>query len=165
MSSLAEFYLGTSADVGEIEVLALSHPSWSQTHYCTASDTEGATVEIGDKTVDVYYVPLEVKKNEMLQDLDFGFSVTFGDLGEILTAERDRVRDAGEFHVKPEIRYYLFRGDDLTSPVFGPLLLEADSFSFEEDGATFDAKAPTLHINKTGELYTFDRFPMLRGFV
>jgi hypothetical protein len=29
----------------------------------------------------------------------------------------------------------------------------------------FEAKAPSLNVNKTGELYTFDRFPMLKGFL
>ena len=69
------------------------------------------------------------------------------------------------FSEKPRVVYRTYRSDDLTRPLFGPIVLEVDSFAFNREGSTFTAKAPSLNINKTGELYRLERFPMLRGFL
>ena len=96
--------------------------------------------------------------------LDQSFTISLGDLGEILPAELDAVATADGFDEKPVLIYRTYRSDVLTAPLF-VITLEVESFTFNEQGAVFEAKAPSLNINKTGETYTFARFPMLRGFL
>jgi len=97
--------------------------------------------------------------------LDQSFTFTLGDLGELLPKELDAVASANGFSEKPRVVYRTYRSDDLTKPLFGPILLEVESFAFNREGASFTAKAPSLNINKTGEVYRLERFPMLRGFL
>lgn len=68
--------------------------------------------------------------------------------------------------IKPKVLYREYRSDDLSSPMNGPLILEAKQFSFKSDGATFEAKAPSLNINRTGITYSVSGpFRTLRGFL
>lgn len=111
------------------------------------------------------YYPMRIENNGSRDDLDQSFTFSWGDLGEVLPMELDRVAVSGGFGYKPQVVYHTYRSDDLTAPLFGPLVLEVESFAFNRDGSTFTAKAPSLNINKTGEIYTLERFPMLRGFL
>jgi hypothetical protein len=99
------------------------------------------------------------------EDLDFGIDVTFGDLGQVIPNELDAVRAANGFTEKPIVKYRTYRSDLLTTPLYGPVKLEIKEFAFNREGAKFTAKAPSLNINQTGEIYTLNRFPMLRGFL
>ena len=122
------------------------------------------TLENGQIATFDYY-PLRIEDNGTRDDLDQSFTITLGDLGDILPSELDNVADAGSFNVKPSVIYRTYRSDDLSRPLFGPVTLEVESFAFNREGSTFTAKAPSLNINKTGELYKLERFPMLRGFL
>lgn len=67
--------------------------------------------------------------------------------------------------VKPTMIYRTYRSDDLTAPLSGPVRFNVNNITFQKDGATLQCSAPRLNLNSTGELYTMDRFPMLRGFI
>lgn len=98
-------------------------------------------------------------------DLDNGLRISFGDLGEVLPKELDAVASANSMHIKPTIIYRVYRSDDLTAPMIGPIRLEATNFSFTREGASFEASAPYVNNNRTGETYNLTRFPMLRAFL
>lgn len=66
---------------------------------------------------------------------------------------------------KPIVLYRTYRSDDLTAPLVGPIKFEMDSVAFQKQGATIQCSARKLNLTATGELYTMDRFPMLRGFL
>ncbi len=114
---------------------------------------------------DFTYYPLRIVGVGARDNLDFGLKIDLGDLGEVLPTELDAVSSESGYEEKPVVKYRTYRSDDLTAPLFGPLVLEVRSFSFNREGSTFEAKAPALNVNKTGELYKIDRFPMLRGFL
>jgi hypothetical protein len=66
---------------------------------------------------------------------------------------------------KPVVLYRTYRSDDLTQPLVGPIKFEMDSVAFQKQGATIQCSARKLNLTATGELYTMDRFPMLKGFL
>lgn len=67
--------------------------------------------------------------------------------------------------IKPILKYRTYRSDLLTEPLEGPLTFEVNSITFQKEGATLQCSASRLNLNTTGEIYTMDRFPMLRGFL
>jgi hypothetical protein len=166
MSAYSEFFLRSKSSVVQLELMEISHSDFTQTYRIVRNAVNGVTVtlETGAQATFDYY-PLRIENNGQKDDLDQSFTFTLGDLGEVLPKELDAVATAAGFSEKPRVVYRTYRSDDLTAPLFGPIVLEVESFAFNREGASFTAKAPSLNINKTGEVYRLERFPMLRGFL
>lgn len=164
--SYAEFFLKSSGAIVQLECLEISHSAFTKTYYVVRNATNGITVTYENSVAYAHtYYPLKIQSLGSRSDLDQGLRIDLGDLGEVLPKELDAVTSADGFEEKPVVKYRTFRSDDLDNVLFGPLVLEVKTFSFSREGSTFEAKAPSLNINKTGELYKLDRFPMLRGFL
>lgn len=166
MSAYTEFFLNSKSSVVQLELIEISHSKFTKTYRVVRNAMQGVTVtlETGARATFDYY-PLRIENNGSRDDLDQSFTITLGDLGEVLPTELDSVASQDGFGEKPRVVYRTYRSDDLTRPLFGPVILEVESFAFNREGSTFTAKAPSLNINKTGELYLLERFPMLRGFL
>lgn len=67
--------------------------------------------------------------------------------------------------IKPTLKYRTYRSDVLSEPLDGPFIFQVNNVSFQKQGATLQCSALRLNQNTTGEIYTMDRFPMLRGFL
>ncbi len=161
-----DFYFAAPASTAGIETLEISQVSFSQVWYLQFHYRLGlwARLESAER-VFFQYVPIRLRKLEETGNLDFGLTVTLGDLGEILPDEIQRAREAGTLRThRPRVVYRVYSSDGLEAPMVGPIVLEAREISRTNDGAQFNAKAPELNISKTGELYTTDRIPMLLGF-
>lgn len=166
MTDYAEFFLNSKSSVVQLETIEISHPNFTQTYRVVRNAVEGITATLEDsQVVDFVYYPLNIESSGVKDDLDQILKITLGDLGEILPTELDQVASNSGFGTKPIIKYRIYRSDDLTRPLFGPITLEVSSFGFTAEGVTFEAGAPSININKTGEIYTLERFPMLRGFL
>jgi hypothetical protein len=166
MSAYSEFFLKSKSSVVELECLTINHVSFSTAYCIVRNATNGVTVKHEDGVSYLYtYYPLAITKLGSRGDLDQGLRISFGDLGEIIPNEIDSITSANTFGIKPVVEYRTYRSDNLESPMFGPLRLEIKSFSFTREGSTFEASAPELNINKTGELYKIDRFYPLRGLL
>jgi len=50
-------------------------------------------------------------------------------------------------------------------PAFGPFNLQINSIAFNKQGCTFTAKPVQFNKSRTGDIYTVERFPMLKGFL
>lgn len=166
MSAYSEFFLSSRSSVVQLELIEISHPNFTKVYRVVRNAVNGVTVtlETGSPTTFDYY-PLKIENTGSRDDLDQSFTFTLGDLGEVLPKELDAVASGDGFGSKPTVLYRTYRSDDLTKPLFGPVLLEVESFAFKREGSTFSAKAPSLNVNKTGERYELERFPMLRGFL
>jgi hypothetical protein len=165
-SSALSYFLNSSREVVNIETLQISHSAFSQVYYRQRNVVDGVTVTLENGQQQFFdYYPMAIEENGDQADLDSGMRIDFGDLGEILPQELDRVRAADGFGENPQIVYRCYRSDDLASPLIGPIFLEAPSFSFQRQGASFEAVAPYINNNKTGEVYDLTRFFMLRGSV
>lgn len=166
MSAYSEFFFNTPRSVVQLQLLEISHPSFSQTYYKVRNARLGllGVVHEDASTHDYDYLPMRITQSDSRDDLDTGINVQFGDLGEVLPKELDAVFNANSYDTPPVVKYRVYRSDDLTQPLYGPLTLQIRSISQDENGASFEAKAPRLNFNRTGRLYTIADFPMLRGF-
>ncbi len=166
MSEYSEFFLNSKSSVVQLELIELSHPFFTETYRKVRNSLQDVTVTLEDTTTATFdYYPLKITSMGARTDLESGFRVDLGDIGEILPKELDAVAANDAFEVKPTLIYRSYRSDDLSAPIFGPIYLECSKFSFNREGASFEAKAPSLNNNKTGEIYSFERFPMLRAFL
>jgi hypothetical protein len=166
MTTYAEFFLKSKSSIVQLETLEISHPNFTKTYRIVRNAVEGVTLilENGSSATFDYY-PLQIENAGVRDDLDQSIKINLGDLGEVLPKELDEVSSNNGFGIKPIVIYRTYRSDDLTRPLFGPVTLEVSTFAFNREGSAFEAKAPSLNINKTGEIYSLDRFPMLRGFL
>lgn len=166
MSTYTAFFLNSQASIKQLDLLEISHPNFTQTYRIVRNSANGVTVTLEDASVRFFqYYPLQIKGIAANQTLDQVLQVQLGDLGTLLPKELDAIAAAGTFGTKPIVKYRTYRSDDLTAPMYGPVVLEITNIPFNADGASFEASAPSVNMNKTGEIYTLDRFPMLRGFL
>jgi Domain of unknown function (DUF1833) len=167
MSAYSEFFLKSKASIVQLELVEVSHPFFTEVYRKVRNSLQPVTVifEDGVTKATFDYYPLKITSMGARTDLESGFRIDLGDLGEILPKELDAVAANDAFEVKPTLIYRTYRSDDLSVPLFGPVNLECSNFSFNREGSSFEAKAPALNNNRTGETYLFERFPMLRGFL
>jgi len=166
MSAYSEYFLGRSRRVVGLQLLQISHPNFSQTYYKVRNARGGVTVTLETDVEQVFdYLPMQITPLKASDDLDTGLSVVMGDIGEVLPKEVDSVDVNDGYYTEPTVIYRLYRSDQLTAPLYGPIPLKVKTITFDRTGLSFEARAPRLNYNKTGELYLFDRFPMLRGFL
>jgi hypothetical protein len=166
MANYTEFFLKSKSSVVQLETLEISHPDFTKVYRIVRNAVEGVTVTLETlQSASFDYYPLQIENAGIRDDLDQAIKINLGDLGEVLPKELDEVSSNNGFGIKPIIVYRTYRSDDLSRPLFGPVTLEVSSFAFNRQGSTFEAKAPSLNINKTGETYKLDRFKMLRGFL
>jgi len=166
MSAYSEFFLKSSGSVAEVECAEISHPNFTKTYRLVLNYVSGCMVKHENGVSYAYdYYPLSITHGGSRSDLDQKVQVSVGDLGEILPMEIDAIIAAGGMLIKPTMTYRTYRSDDLNTILFGPATYEIPNLSSIAEGATFEAQAPSLNISKTGEIYSLDRFPMLRGFL
>ncbi len=166
MSDYTEYFLKSKSSVVQLELLEISHPDFSKVYRLVRNAVGGVTVTLENATQAVFdYYPMRLTPVGVRDDLDHVLKIDFGDLGDVLPAELDRVQAASSFATKPTVVYRTYRSDVLTAPLFGPISLQITDVSFKKEGASFEAKAPALNVNRTGQTYTFERFPMLKGFL
>jgi hypothetical protein len=162
-----DFFLNTAPSVYRIEALEISHSDFSQTYYIQSDVSEAVTLTLegagGNQSFQ--YFPLAIKPNGSHNDLDSGVSIQVGDLGQTLPDEIDAVIAGDGFGEKPVVKYRVYRSDDTSAPAYGPLTFEITGINFSNEGASFEARSRSLNLNRTGERYTIDRFPMLSGYL
>lgn len=166
LARYAAFFLNAGSHVVELETLEISHPNFTKTYYIVRNAIDGITVKLETAVYQEFeYYPLRITPIGSGDDLDQVLKVQLGDLGELLPNELKAIFAADGFGVKPTVKYRTYRSDDLDAPLYGPVALEVNNIAFNKQGAVFEATAPRLNTTATGELYTTNRFPMLRGFI
>jgi hypothetical protein len=167
MSEYSEYFLNSKASIAQLELIEISHESFSQTWRLVRNATRGVTVDHDSEETGVEYVycPMRLELSGPKDDLDQTLRVTIGDVGEIIAKEIALViaDDTGDEY--PTLKYRIYRSDVLTAPLFGPLNLQIKKVNMSPEGSQFEARAPSLNNNRTGELYSIARFPMLRGLL
>jgi hypothetical protein len=167
MSRYTDFFLNSRADAVQLDLLEITHPAFTQPYRIVRNARAGVIVDLspGEQDVEFSYYPARVKHLGASDDLEAMIQVELGDLGEVLPLEIDAVEAAGAFLIRPVVRYWAYRSDDLSAPIFGPIVLEMPKLAHNREGAAFEARAPSLDVNRTGETYRLERFPMMRGFL
>ena len=172
MSDLADYFFASSRDVAALELVEITHPNFTRPYRIVRNtvdplDPDGVTVALSPEEPAARFDcwPARFSGRGARDDLDYQITIDLGDVGEVMPMELDAVAEAGGFMTKPMVRHWVFRSDNLTSPILGPIVLEAPSINGDGTVSSVDARAPTLNTTKTGERYTVERFPMLRGFL
>ena len=170
MSNYTDFFLNTGSHIIQLELVEISHPDFSQVYRVVRNAINGVTVTLEDASVHTFdFYPLKIQPSGAFDNLDETLEVTLGDLGDIIPKEIDRtVKPVGTVpgtYTYPKLKYRTYRSDDLTVPLFGPTVFDVQSISFKKEGATLQCAAVKRNLTGTGEVYTLDRFPMLRGFI
>ncbi len=164
MSQYSEFFLAGRSDVIQYEMIEIIHNEFSQTWRLTRNGPDGLSAGGYVWT----YCPMLLEPSSNKFDLDFGISVTLGDLGTIIPDEISALR-AVAFNYgmleRPRMTYQTFASNELASPMVGPFELEIEDFALTRQGASFVARPLTVNRNKTGMLYSPDTFPSLKGFI
>jgi len=158
-----EFFLNSNINIIAYECIEISHPSFTKIYRLVRNNTLGLTV--GVNTYE--YCPMKITPISQRDDLDQFIKIELGDLGEIIPIEIDNIFQENSFATLPTVIYNVFKSDNLvlTDPLFGPILLEIKTFTFNKNGCMFEAKAPSLNVQRVGEYYRLDRFPALKGFL
>jgi hypothetical protein len=166
MSDYSEFFLNGPIRVANLDTLEISHPSFSKTYWIVRNNRLGLTATLENGAVQVFeYYPVRIDKTNTDNTLDQIYKVSLGDLGEEVPKEIDRINAAGTRLIRPIVKYRTYRSDDLSKPLLGPMKLEIVDLPLSREGASFEAKAPTLNHMQTGEFYDLTRFRGLRSFV
>lgn len=166
MSAQTEFFLNSESDVIQFECIELSHPNFSKVYRIVRNSIEPLTVTLETFVSATFeYYPIKITPSETSDNLEFSIQIEFGDVGEVIPNELELVITGNGFGIKPTFKYRTYRSDNLTVPLYGPLVLEIQSFTMNRTGAAFEARAPKTNINATGKVYTIDKFPCLRAFL
>lgn len=169
MSTYSEFFLGTAPHVTYLELIELSHFRFTQTwRFCrNCNPITGVTVTHESPPGGSFaytYLPMQIRRLGVTNNLDQVLRVTLGDVGEIVAKELDAVFNANGMQIKPIMKYRAYSSTDLTAPMFGPSIHEILTINTNKSGVSFDAVAPRLNLARTGKLYEVKPFPMMRAF-
>ena len=165
MPDYSYFLQGNPNDV-LIQLVEVSHPSFSKVYRYVKNAVDGVTVTHENGIEYWYeYSPLTIKKSKSSDDLDQSLDIGVGDLGLEFPLDIDRLRQGSDYNIKPKLNYREYLMSDLTKPMLSILNLEVTDYRPKKTGALFTCKAKQLNLSKSGETYTLDKFPSLRGFL
>lgn len=161
MSNYTSFFLNAKGGLINLECIEISHSSFVKPFRYVRNDTSGITVTHEDGLEYEYeYQVLEIQRTNVTNDIDQVMNITFADVDDTFTKALQNISTTE----RPIFKYRSYRDDDLTEPMVVIQTLEITSMSKDAKGyITFEAKAPELNSVKTGDTYTLDRFPLLRG--
>lgn len=161
-----EYFLNTKSTVGQLDTIQISHPSFEKDFFLVKNHLKGFSAKLENGVdVDFQYVPMQVSLGTVKDNLDQTIDITLGDLGDIVAKELKKIRQSKNNKVKPKFIYRTYRSDDFTRPLYGPVKLSIVDFQLMDTGCSFQAKADSLNVVKTGEIYDLRRFPMLKGVI
>lgn len=173
MSAYTEFFLKSKRGVVNYQTVQIDHPDLSKSYKFVRNKKDFLTVLTEENSAQhtFVYLPMQIRQKTVTNDLDFGFEFQLGTVGDDLKKDLTLLNKVTEldpdsgYGIKPKVVYREYRSDDLTQPMFGPIHLELETISYTREGVAFEAVPPQLNMNRTGELYTLERFPMLAGFM
>lgn len=168
MPDYTSFFLNSSSGVVPLECVEISHPDFIEPFRFVKNDTEGVTVkhEATGPDISYEYQPMSIQRSTVTNDLDQKLSLTIADVDDELIKSVVSARLGTNWKVRPSVKWRLYRDDDLTAPMVSLQTLEVATLSKDGSGnCTFDAQAPELNSVKTGEIYSLERFPLLRGMI
>jgi len=143
----------------EFETVLIRHSKFSKTHYYVFdSVTLNAALQSG---VYVDFLPANARTTnaENSNDLDQAATFTLGDLENNLDDELDRIPLGDTEDII--IGYGIYTTGNLDRPAAYVEYI-VDSIPQKEGAFSIRCGAPKLNIDETGEIFDYDRFPMLR---
>lgn len=157
--SYTSFYLNVAGSVSPIDCVQISHPTFEFLFQSFDEDGVAVTHENGTRA-HYEYMPMKIDGMNVNSDLDQVVKMTINDFDDRLIHAYESLTDYDPVLFKRRI----YRDDNLGRPMVTIQSLHIVSMSKDSKGnVTFEAKAPELNNNKTGDDYSFERFLMLRA--
>lgn len=164
MTALSEFFFNSQASVVYLELLEIKHPNFAADYRLVRNAAPQVFVTHENALSFTYeFCPMTIKPLGSGTDLDQMIEINLGDVGQVIATELTNVMAANGMLVKPTAKYRVYRSDDLSAPLYGPISLRLDGVSMNKEGVKFQAKAASYNIVQTGEKYITERFPMLES--
>lgn len=165
-AELIDFFLAAPPEVVALDLVEVTHPSFVRTYRLVRNSSAGVTVTLPGSGLTTFdYRPIRIERSGSSDDLTQAMRLDLGDPGSLLSEEVHALVTADTIRDKPRLRYWCYRSDDLVVPIVGPLVYEVVSLSQKGSAVSMEVSAPERNASGTGELLTFDRFPMQRGFI
>ena len=167
MTDIAKFFLGSKASVISIEAIEITHPSFDQGFYFLKNGADQLNLTHEDGSSHLYkYVPMSITISNVRSDLDQEIQINISDLDDKFIDAIDAIDESTSRDIRPLVRYRLYRDDMLSTPISIIQSLGMVDISKNSNGdCTINAKAQSLNSVRTGENYSLERFPLLRGYV
>lgn len=160
------YWLSGNPDDVRLLLVEITHPAWSKVYRIVQNHADGITVQHENTfSYEYEYVPLTIQKGSNSDDLDQEITIGVGDLGEDFPKELEAARASQYSHIRPTLNYREYNLSDLTKPQVTILGLEVTDYEPKIEGAVFVCRAKQMNLTKTGEPYTLDNTPTLRGYV
>ena len=142
------------------ECVALTHSLFSAPYYLVRNNVDlQATLHNGQS---VLFKASNIAPSRAINsnDLDQSATFTIADVDNILDGEMDRIPLNNQEDIICD--YYVFHSKNLTKHV-EYISFNVDSVPQKKGSFTVRTGVPDLNRDKTGGLFTFSQFPMLRG--
>ena len=164
MTDYVSFFLNTDQTVLALNCLEISHPTFDSFYYC-AEISRDTSINHEDFTQHTYKPKvMRIDRRNVSADLDQTIAITIGDVDSEFMKHFENIRKSEYPRVRPSLKFRMYRNDDLINPLV--VLPELEIKNISKDGSgnvTFQAQAQELNSVSTGEIYTLDDYPSLRG--
>lgn len=92
-TSYSQFFLNSGSNIVQLETIEIYHPYFSKTYFIVRNAISGmtATLEGALGSQAFIYYPMKITPNGAYNDMDQTLQVAFGDLGQIIPNELDRL--------------------------------------------------------------------------
>ena len=164
MANQNNFFLTDTSAVRKVDTIELNHPDWTVPFYFQNEWIDEDMIATNEDSVAVtyQYQLFEVDRGNVMADLDQGVSITFADYIDEL---KNAINSAD--HMKAiTLKHRMFRDDDLSSPLDFIQTLQVLKVNNDSNGVvTFEASAEQLNSVKTGDVYTLNKYPLLKGVI
>ena len=107
---------------------------------------------------------MKIEKKNVSNDLDQTMQISIADIDDAFLKAMLDVRSSQFATIRPQLKFRIYRDDNFLAPIVVLQTLEVMTFSKNSNKqVSFEAKAPELNSVRTGDVYSLERFPMLRG--
>mgnify|MGYP003601396002 CR=1 FL=1 len=165
MNDYIDFFLNTEHSVIALECVEIMHPSFEKSFCWVQNYASALNLTHEDGTIAQYsYMPMKIEKKNVSNDLDQTMQISIADIDDAFLKAMLDVRSSQFATIRPQLKFRIYRDDNFLAPIVVLQTLEVMTFSKNSNKqVSFEAKAPELNSVRTGDVYSLERFPMLRG--
>lgn len=147
-----------------IQTLEIRHSQMAQVYYLWREPYYGTITLENESSVSVRPVNMDIRiaGNETHLDQSFDIVIDTTDADDELRSALDEIPIDTTERVQLVYREYL--SDDLDTPQI-IARLQVENIVYRKGAAKLSAVTPRLNVTRTGEIYSYRKFEMLRGFL
>lgn len=160
-----DFFFGSSTSVKQYETIEFTtDPTLFQVdHLYVRNARDGIFVATELGVGEFKYLPMRLRPQRVGNNLEFGIFIEIG-ISDGVTM-RKFVKEMLASSYKWYCIYRTFSSNDLTTIMVGPHIMEVKDLTTSTNGIKINVANKSLNNNRTGEIYTYTRFPGLLNYL